>query len=94
MEGLLKNNEATMSWWHQSEEFGEVSIKPVSCRVKFVKDRDPRLFTGVSDPFIILEMEGEFSVNYFLNVFLLLNFLPVVQNNSQKVNNNFIYWNC
>ena len=43
MEGLLKNNEATMSSWHQFEEFGEVSIKPVSCKVKFLKDKGPKI---------------------------------------------------
>ena len=59
-------------------------------KLNFRKIRDSRLFTpvihitGMSDPFRILEMEREFSVNYFLNVSFLLNFFPVVQNNSPK----------
>lgn len=83
------------------KSLGRLVLNQYHAELNFWKIRDPRLFTGVSDPFIILEMEGEFSVNYFLNVFLLLNFLPVVQNNSQKVNTKALFtetanttWSC
>ena len=79
------------------KSLGRLVLNQSHVKLNFWKIRDPRLFTpvihitGVSDPFRILEMEREFSVNDFLNVFFLLNFLPMVQNNSQKVNNKALF---